>query len=64
MKDKDSCIGLKKHHKDSFILYRKKYAKLLENFTDSKLENSIRSKIIEQINYCKNNESFITCNIP
>lgn len=55
MKDKDSCMGLKKYHKDSYTLYRKKYAKLLESFTDSDLEKSIRSKIIEQINYCKNN---------
>ncbi|MGG5487093.1 hypothetical protein [Gaetbulibacter sp. PBL-D1] len=55
MKDKYSFNGLKKYHKDSFTLYRKKYTKLLENFTDSELEDSIRSKIIEQINYCKNN---------
>lgn len=55
MKDKASFNGLKKHHKDSFTIYRKKYAKLLEQFAEYELENNIRSKIIQQINYCKNN---------
>lgn len=55
MKDEASFKGLKKHHKDSFTIYRKKYAKLLEEYTDYELENNIRSKILKQINYCKNN---------
>ncbi len=55
MKDKAGSNGLKKHHKVSFTIYRKKYAKLLEKFADYELENNIRSKIIEQINYYKNN---------
>ncbi|WGD33938.1 hypothetical protein [Olleya sp. YS] len=55
MKDNACFNGLKKHHKDSFTIYRKKYAKLLEKYADFELENNIRSKILEQINYCKNN---------
>lgn len=55
MKDNACFNGLKKYHKDSFTIYRKKYAKLLEKYVDFVLENNIRSKILEQINYCKNN---------
>jgi hypothetical protein len=55
MKDKDSFNGLKKHHKHSFKLLRKDYSKLLVSIADIELENSIRSKVLEQINYCKNN---------
>ncbi|WP_289046301.1 hypothetical protein [uncultured Olleya sp.] len=55
MKDKDSFNGLKKHHKHSFKLLRKDYSKLLDSIADIELENSIRSKVLEQINYCKNN---------
>lgn len=55
MKDKDSFNGLKKYHKHSFKLLRKDYSKLLGSIADVELENSIRSKVLEQINYCKNN---------
>lgn len=55
MKDKDSFNGLKKYHKHSFKLLRKDYSKLLDSIADVELENSIRRKILEQINYCKNN---------
>ncbi len=55
MKDKDSFNGLKKHHKHSFKLLRKDYSKLLDSIANIELENSIRSKVLEQINYCKNN---------
>lgn len=55
MKDKDSFNGLKKYHKHSFKLLRKDYSKLIDSIADVELENSIRSKVLEQINYCKNN---------
>ncbi|MFD2543782.1 hypothetical protein ACFSSB_15755 [Lacinutrix gracilariae] len=55
MKDKDSFNGLKRHHKHSYKLLRKDYSKLLDSIADIELENSIRSKVLEQINYCKNN---------
>jgi len=47
--------GLKKYHPHTFKLFRKEYSKLLKSNNNEELENTIRNKIIEQINYCKNN---------
>jgi len=55
MSNEATSKGLKKYHQHTFKKDRKDYLKLLRTFDDNELEKKIRSKILEQIEYCKNN---------
>jgi len=54
MSNEATSEGLKKYHQHTFKKDRKDYLKLLRTFDDNELEKKIRSKILEQIEYCKN----------
>lgn len=54
MSNEATFKGLKKYHPHTFKLFRKEYSKLLKSNNNETLENTIRDKIIHQINYCKN----------